>query len=151
MPKKNSSDTSNVIDLCAYRSKRISAARRSFQRYYLENEVSAFIYGEEGAEISINLSEVGEGGIAFFVPLTREAEVDRVGMGKPRLRLFLTPSTFIEIPVSVIHRRRDNGRICVGCEVFRTVPAYEAYLAWLGFFRAYAKHGNGCGPAPESA
>ncbi len=140
-----SAQNPQVVDFNEVRAQKLEEKRRSTERIFFKNLLSVYSVIEGSTLMPIEFMDISDEGCAFQVPYDPTSpwpkETDQIP-----LRIYFTQSTYLELKVTIRNSRtciENNQRyVRYGCTIDTTSRAYEAYLQFVRFMRAYSEHSH---------
>ena len=139
---KDSTDTTEVINLDLFRSRKQEEKQRKTERIFFHNLVGVYAVVQPGKMVPVDLIDVSQEGLAIQVPYQSD-KVWPTNTNDVPIRLYFSSDSFMEINVDVKNTRAtiDGGvrYLRYGCAVNSTHRAYEAWAKFVGFLHSFSE------------
>ncbi len=132
-----------VVDFREAREQKLELKRRATERVLFRSLLSVYCVAGHDRLRAIEVVDVSEDGIGFQVPFDSRNPWPSQGEEVP-IRLYFSQDTYIEVQVKIQNSRpgidHGNRTVRYGCTVDKTLTSYPAFLAFVGFLKAYSVH-----------
>ncbi len=132
-----------IVNFDEARAQKLEEKRKSTERLFFKNLISAYSVVDERALVPIEFLELSETHCTFQVPYDPSFPIASLGGPLP-IRIYFSQSTYLELQTLVKSERqmieRGQRLIRFTCEIDRTSRSYETFIKFVHFLKSYSEN-----------